>query len=186
LINRPSLVLGADAFEPALVNVGFYGFDQELMAWLGEFQRNGGPLQSIFQVRVVQSEAALDDDLPAVSGRYDVVEDGIRFTPHLPFELGLSYRASFDARPPGYHAEVLTDEFSLPRERSAAAAEVKNIYPSGDELPENLLRFYIVFSNSMQRGRAEAEISVLGPDGEPARDVLYRAPIELWDRSCDA
>jgi hypothetical protein len=43
--------------------------------------------------------------------------------------------------------------------------------------------FYIVFSNSIQRGRAEAEISVLGPDGEPAPDVLYRAPIELWDRS---
>ena len=35
----------------------------------------------------------------------------------------------------------------------------------------------------MQRGRVEAEISLLGPDGEPAPDVLYRAPVELWDRT---
>jgi hypothetical protein len=50
-------------------------------------------------------------------------------------------------------------------------------------LPENLLRFYVCFSNSMQRGRVDTEVSVLGPDGAPAPDVLYRAPVELWDRN---
>jgi hypothetical protein len=35
----------------------------------------------------------------------------------------------------------------------------------------------------MQRGRVRAEISLLGFDGEPVPDVLYRAPIDLWDRS---
>ena len=38
-------------------------------------------------------------------------------------------------------------------------------------------------SSSMQRGRVRSEISLLGPDGKPALDVLYRAPVELWDRS---
>jgi hypothetical protein len=60
---------------------------------------------------------------------------------------------------------------------------VKHVFPSADALPENLLRFYICFSNSMQRGRVEAEISLLDSNGEPAPDVLYRAPVELWDRS---
>jgi hypothetical protein len=78
---------------------------------------------------------------------------------------------------------VLTLEFLLPKEQSALRTEVKRIFPSSDCLPENLLRFYVCFSNSMQRGRAEAEISLLGPDGEPAPDVLYRAPVELWDKS---
>jgi hypothetical protein len=182
LFKRPSLAVSADALEPALVNVGFYGFNQGSMASLREFQKNDGSLQPIFQVGVVQSEAALDD-LPVVLGRYDVVVNGVRFTPHFPFEPGLSYRASFDPRPLGYQADVLIDEFSLPREGGAAAVEVTHIYPSGDELPENLLRFYVTFSDSMQRGRAGAEISVLGPDGEPVSDVLYRAPVELWDRS---
>jgi hypothetical protein len=35
----------------------------------------------------------------------------------------------------------------------------------------------------MQRGRAEDNIEILGPDGRQAPDVLYRAPVELWDRS---
>jgi hypothetical protein len=183
LVNRPSLVVGADVLEPTRVNVGFYGFDRDLMAALGEFRRNGSSLRSILQVTVARSEGAPGDDLPSVSGRYDLVEDGVRFTPHFPFEPGLSYRVSVDLRPLGYPTEVLTSEFSLPREKSAAPAEVKHIYPTGDELPENLLRFYVTFSDSMQRGRAAAEISVLGPDGEPVPDVLYRAPVELWDRS---
>jgi hypothetical protein len=80
-------------------------------------------------------------------------------------------------------SEVLTLEFLLPKEQSALPAEVKRIFPSSDCLPENLLRFYVCFSNSMQRCRAEAEISLLGPDGEPAPNVLYRAPVELWDKS---
>jgi hypothetical protein len=35
----------------------------------------------------------------------------------------------------------------------------------------------------MQRGRAEEQIRLLGPDGQPAPDVLYRSPVELWDKS---
>jgi hypothetical protein len=34
----------------------------------------------------------------------------------------------------------------------------------------------------MQRGHVQAEISLLDPNGELAPDVLYRAPVELWDR----
>ena len=35
----------------------------------------------------------------------------------------------------------------------------------------------------MQRGRAEQQIALLGPDGRPAPDTLYRPPVELWDRT---
>ena len=112
-------------------------------------------------------------------------EDGIRFIPHFPFESGIRYRASFDPRPLGRPelSEVLTLEFSLPRETGAVRTEVKHVFPSSDSLPENLLRFYVCFSNPMQRGRAEEHIRLLGPDGQPAPDVLYRPPVELWDRS---
>jgi hypothetical protein len=78
---------------------------------------------------------------------------------------------------------VVTLEFSLSVEQAALPTEVTHIFPSSDCLPENLLRFYVRFSNPMQRGRAAAEISLLGPDGEPAPDALYRAPVELWDRT---
>jgi len=62
-------------------------------------------------------------------------------------------------------------------------SKVTHVFPSCDALPENLLRFYVCFSNSMQRGRALKEISLLDSGGRPVADALYRPPVELWDRS---
>jgi hypothetical protein len=145
----------------------------------------GGALRSVLRVMVAGAEAESGDDLPDVFGRYETKEDGVRFIPVFPFEPGVSYRATFDPRPIGCRelSDVLTLDFLLPREQSASPAEVKRVFPSSDDLPENLLRFYVFFSNPMRRARVEAEISVLGPDGGPAADVLYRAPVELWDKS---
>src|SRR5260221_11255757 len=94
-------------------------------------------------------------DIPDIFGRYQVSEGGIRFIPHFPFEPGVRYLASFDPRLLGIPelSEVATLDFSLPRETSASPTEVKNVFPSSDALPENLLRFYVCFSNSMQHGR---------------------------------
>lgn len=185
VINQPSLLIDSDPRQPASGGVGVYGLDPDLMVSVSRYLQAGGLLQSIFRVKVVRTGELIDDTLPDVLGRYQVLEDGVRFIPHFPFEPGISYQASFDPRPFGRPelSDVLTLEFSLPREQSALPAEVKRIFPSSDYLPENLLRFYVCFSNSMQRGRVEAEISLLGPDGGPAPDVLYRAPVELWDRS---
>ena len=154
------------------------------MASVEKYMQCGGLLQSVLRVTVDQTGAPIGD-LPDVFGDYEVLENAVRFIPHFPFERGLPYQASFDPRPFGRPelSEVLTLEFSLPKEQDAVPTEVERIFPSSDSLPENLLRFYVCFSNSMRRGRVEAEVSVLGPDGEPAPDVLYRAPVELWDRS---
>ncbi|MBV9763630.1 MAG: hypothetical protein JOZ48_02195, partial [Acidobacteriaceae bacterium] len=145
----------------------------------------GDLISSIFRVSVVQEEASKDEMLPNVAGRYQVAEDAIEFIPHFPFERGVKYRASFDSRPiHGFESsEVDKLEFSFSAELSAAPTEVTEIFPSGDLLPENLLRFYVCFSNSMQRGQAEKQIALVGPDGRRVADALYRAPIELWDRS---
>jgi hypothetical protein len=185
LANQPSLIVDDDSREPALGGVGVCGLDLDSMQSLGRYLQAGGLLRSILRVRVVRTGAPTGDDLPDVFGRYHVLEDRVRFIPHFPFERSVSYRAIFDPRPLGRFgfSEVLTLEFSLPREQNGSLPEVNRIFPSSDDLPENLLRFYICFSNPMQRGRVETEISLLGPDGEPAPDVLYRAPVELWDRS---
>jgi hypothetical protein len=75
-------------------------------------------------------------------------------------------------------------EFLVPSDQNAPAlTEVTHIFPSSDLLPENLLRFYVCFSNSMQRGRALDEISLLDSEGQRVADALYRPPVELWDRT---
>jgi hypothetical protein len=142
-------------------------------------------LQSIFRLSVVQQDPRIVEILPDVRGRYQIMEDGVRFIPHFPLERGLLYRASFDPRPLACYSpsDLLTLEFSLPKQQDDLPTRVTQIFPSCDRLPENLLRFYVCFSGSMQRGRAKIEISLLDANGSPVADALYRAPIELWDGS---
>jgi hypothetical protein len=182
--NRPRLIFDADSREPGSGCLRVEGVDSDLIASLGRCAQAGSPLQSVLRVRVIEEGAPGGEYLPDVFGRYEVLERGIRFVPHFPFEAGIRYRASFDPRPLGIPelSEVTTLEFSLPRELSAVPTQVRQVFPSSDSLPENVLRFYVCFSESMQRGRAEEHIELLGPDGRPAPDVLYRPPVELWDR----
>ncbi len=184
ILNQLTLTVDPD---PASADVGIRisGLDTDLLALLDKDTLEGDQLQSLLRVSVVRKRTTIGDDLPDIVGHYQLVADGFRFIPHFPFERGLSYRATFDPRPLGFPgiSELLKLEFSLPKPPSTLPTKVQHIFPSGDDLPENLLRFYVGFSNSMQRGRAEAEIVLLGPDGKPAADVLYRAPVELWDRN---
>ena len=139
-------------------------------------------LQTLLRVKVANAGAQDYEDLPDISGGCELVGDRVCFVPDFPFETGISYRAILDLGALGQPgpAEVLVREFSFPRETVTEETEVSHVYPSDYVLPENLLRFYVRFSNPMQRGRAE-RIELLGPDGRPAPDALYRAPIELWD-----
>jgi hypothetical protein len=185
MTDRPTLIIDSDPRQPRSGCVGVHNLDPDLIASLGRRPQAGQLLKSILRVRVIGSGVLGDEDLPDVFGRYQVLEGGLRFIPHFPFESGIHYRANFDPRPLGRPelSEVLTLEFSFPKEISAARTSVQNVFPSSNSLPENLLRFYVCFSNSMQRGRAEEHIRLLGPDGRPVPDILYRPPVELWDRS---
>jgi hypothetical protein len=136
-------------------------------------------------VSVAQAPSPEGNGLPDVSGRYLLYGDEVRFIPTFPFDNDVKYRVIFDGRPLGFLTEepsVL--EFVIPSDPKAPAlTEVTQIFPSCDLLPENLLRFYVCFSSSMQRGRALGEVSLLDSEGQPVADALYRPPVELWDKT---
>jgi hypothetical protein len=142
-------------------------------------------LETVLRVIVADDSVAEVVDLPDVSGSREVRGGTVRFIPDFPFEPGVQFRAILDLGAIGSSglAGILIHEFSFPKEATGSEPEVSQVFPSSDTLPENLLRFHVRFSRPMQRGRAEASVAVLGPDGSPAPDVLYRAPIELWDTS---
>ena len=183
--KQPRLKLDSDSRHTTCKFVSVCNFDPDLLSHLGRGGQASRLLESVFRVRIVGAETCESESLPDIFGRYQVLDSELRFIPHFPFESGLSYRASFDPRPLSRPelTEALTLEFSLPKALSVSPSKVQHIYPSSDCLPENLLRFYVDFSTSMQRGRAESEIAILGPAGELAPDVLYHAPVELWDRT---
>jgi hypothetical protein len=139
-------------------------------------------LQNSFQVQVINPGSS-ETGLPPISGRYERIGAGLRFIPHFPFERGLTYRAVFELPGVGEleHLETLTLNFRMATTAPPESTSVLGIYPTSDSLPENLLRFYVRFSQPMQRGFAGAEVQILGSDGKSAADVLYRAPLELWD-----
>jgi hypothetical protein len=183
--DQPYLKIDSDPGQRAAASVSITNIDPDLIVSLGQYAKAGGLITRILRVGVAHKEAQIGNNLPDIFGGYKILRDGVRFTPHFPFERGLSYRATFDPRPlcRTEFPDVLTLDFSLSRERIGSSAEVTHIFPTTNYLPDNLLRLYVCFSHSMQRGRAESEILLLGPDGGPAADVLYRAPVELWDRS---
>ncbi|QBR04291.1 hypothetical protein [Paraburkholderia pallida] len=181
---QPTLRVDDDAGESGVACVGVHNLDSDLVRLLDEHRRSDRLLQSVLCVNVAEPDAPCCDDLPNVPGRYQFLEAAVRFIPRFPFESGLRYRARFDPRPlcRAGCQNVLTLDFSLPSPVSTEPTSVSGIFPSADVLPENLLRFYVCFSGPMQRGRVEEQIRLLGPDRRPVPDVLYRPPLELWDR----
>jgi hypothetical protein len=186
LTLKPTLEvkIGPAQYGPGSVRVRCLGPD--VLAFLGNEAQPSNMLKSVFRVAVAQAPSSGQENFPDVSGRYEFLEDGIQFIPHFPFERGLKYRACFEPSPFGVFPPVESTslEFVIPLERTESAlTDVRNIFPSSDLLPENLLRFYVCFSNPMQRGQAAKEISLLDSEGRPVEDALYRAPVELWDQT---
>jgi hypothetical protein len=183
---QPTLRVNSDRAGQGPDSVSVCCLGPDLAGFLASSPRLADLLKSIFKVTVAQEPLSGDGSLPDMSGRYLLLEDEVQFIPHFPFERDVKYHASFDLQRFGalFTADSLNLEFLIPVEHSTPAlTEVTRIFPSCDLLPENLLRFYVCFSNSMQRGRALEEISLLDSDGQPVTNALYRPPVELWDRT---
>jgi hypothetical protein len=183
-IGQPTLRVNYGSSSLRLNSVSIRCLGPGLADLLARAKQPADLLRSIFRVTVVLDPPAKNDDLPSVSGRYAFGEDEIHFVPTFPFERDVRYRARFD--PSGLEkyptVEPATLDFAIPSEdRALEQTSVTEVFPSGGVLPENLLRFYVHFSNSMQRGRALEQISLLDSFGHPVADAVYRAPAELWD-----
>jgi hypothetical protein len=75
----------------------------------------------------------------------------------------------------------LVAAYQLPARRSAESTIVSAVYPSADELPENLLKFYLHFSAPMSRGRVYQHIHLLDAAGHDVELPFLELDQELWD-----
>ena len=158
-------------------------FGPEVSSLVATCEAAGQSLAAMLRVDVVSASTDSNVALPSVAGHHDLVSEGLRFTPLMPFERGVPYRARFVLSPgceAGWDVSE-TIEFRQPQRLAVTTPEVLHIYPSSDTLPENLLRFYVSFSHPMQRGHCEREVTLRDANGRPVLDALYRAPVELWD-----
>lgn len=100
----------------------------------------------------------------------------IRFVPRFPLAPGVTYRATLPEL-------KLESKFTVPIPPRPAPAVVTSVYPSADELPENLLRLYVHFSEPMRRGEAYDFIQLLDASGKPTPTPFLTLGEELWDET---
>ena len=110
-----------------------------------------------------------------IAGQYVSEGEDLSFVPAFGFEPGQDYVAQIIA-----DGEVQDVAFRLPETAKNIAAAVTAIYPSGDVLPENTLRFYIHFSTPMRPQVAFDYIRLIDDTGATDEAAFMRFKQELW------
>jgi hypothetical protein len=126
---------------------------------------------------------AVEKNAPAVLGEYAVADGTIRFTPLFPFDEGRQYQVRFDpARLPGAPEDAGVVEATIGRPASTAVPStvVARVYPSGDVVPENLLRMYVEFSAPMGRKSGVDYITLLDHAGKEIPGAVLPLEYEFW------
>ena len=158
--------------------------------WLDDAARDVD-LDSILSVRVDGPAASTSGPRPSVSGACSRSSGGVRFRPRYPLVPGVAYRVTFEPGPPGSldglqsEGEQLPERFEqifeLPRKVRQPVGSVVRIFPSADELPQNLLKFYIHFDVAMRQGVAYRHIRLLDSEGRVIEAAFLELEEELWD-----
>ncbi|MBC7948621.1 MAG: Ig-like domain-containing protein [Chitinophagaceae bacterium] len=109
----------------------------------------------------------------AILGEYRKSAGAVLFVPLLPFSQGLNYEIRIRGK--------AVASISIPSQESASKPNIVEVYPSGDTVPENLLKFYVQFSQPMKDGDALEHIRFTRNDDDSAMDVFLDLRPELWN-----
>ena len=112
---------------------------------------------------------------PPVLGDYAIDDDAVRFTPAFPLDPGRQYHVTFDSG-----ATRLSSTVGLPASTATPSTVVARVYPTGDVVPENLLRMYVEFSAPMGRRSGIDHIKVLDHSGKEIRGAVLPLDYEFW------
>ncbi|HMH34258.1 MAG TPA: hypothetical protein VK543_14570 [Puia sp.] len=119
----------------------------------------------------VQVKLAGHGEQPAIAGKYTLRENELIFEPLIPFTRGLNYEILL--------RHQLLAKMDIPR--SEAVPTLLAIYPSRDDLPENLLKIYLLFSRPMLEGRSLQYIKLTDQQGDSLPYSFLHLPSELWN-----
>ena len=105
-----------------------------------------------------------------VIGDYSFKDDDVVFKPIIAFTRGLIYQL--------YVRNEFVDEIEIQTANTIAPVIVA-VYPALDTLPENLLKFYILFSKPMQEGDELKHIHLIKDGLDTLTSVFL--DLELWN-----
>ena len=132
-------------------------------------------LSELLQVFVGSADRCCAGRTP-MAGRHAKTKDVLAFSPAFGFDVGQDYVARVST---GQGTRLVP--FRIPSPIASVPAEVTQIFPSGDVLPENVLRFYLHFSVPMQPHVAFDFIKLRDASGAVDDAAFMRFKQELWN-----
>lgn len=181
--NRPAELMAGLAIGSFMVSSAVFANDtavslpqtaQAPVSMMQPIRLDGAP-EDMLQVFVGPVDSCCDGKTP-VAGNYAHENDVLSFTPAFGFSEGEDYVVRI-AHPQG--TQLIP--FSLAVDAATVPAAVTEIYPSGDELPENILRFYVHFSLPMRPSVAFDFIKLRDANGIVDDAAFMRFKQELWN-----
>ena len=119
------------------------------------------------QVRLAYSSTA-------ILGEYLSRDDSVVFTPLIPFTRGFEYSLNW--------RDSLLQQIQIPDDSTLEQPDIVAIYPSGDSIPANLLKMYIVFTKPMAEGHAMEYIEVTKNKNTVVPEAFLDLEPELWNK----
>lgn len=133
--------------------------------------------QEMFRVVVA---GGTNDELfsrPPLAGTYTLTENGVRFDPQFPLVAGLEYVAILNTQP---GSKPILTRLVLPKPPPGPRVGIAAVYPTGNHLPENTLRWYIHFTGPVARGNVYRHLKLVRDDGVQIKEPFLEVEEELW------
>lgn len=126
-----------------------------------------------------------------MAGTYEVDGSVVRFTPMYGFDAGQAFSIAVDPRripnanPHDRWRQPMMQVLGVAATAVARTTTVRQVYPSGPELPENMLRFYVEFTGPMGRGSALEHIRLVDDEGRDVVEPFLPVEAEFWSPNRD-
>jgi Bacterial Ig-like domain len=120
-----------------------------------------------------QLQVQLINNSTPILGEYEIENDRIEFTPLVAFTRGLQYKLIWKGQ--------VVHQLEIPLPDRGNKPTVLAVFPSGDSLPENLLKIYIMFSKPMREGYAMQNIVMIRNGQDTLTSVFLDLNNELWN-----
>jgi len=153
------------------------GLSKEALAALAELKPGSEEWAKILAVYVDRPEKDRKGQ-PSLLGTHRLDKGTLRFESRFPLAKGVKYRVVLNA--PAVKPKTMEVVLLIPRPERKSVASVTQVYPTGTQMPENLLRFYIYFNVVMGQGDSYRFIRLLGPDGREVDTPFLELDQELW------
>lgn len=114
-----------------------------------------------------------DSKVPSIVGKSTIDNHNLYFCPLIPFSKNLTYQARFPNVPYFTFKPVPKENYTL--------TTLIDLYPTTEELPENLLKMYLYFSAPMSDGNGYQYLHLENEKGEKITAPFLELTPLLWN-----